>query len=110
MPIKMMSQATVSRTSGKGLYSGIANLLRQQVDRVRRVGTAPGGFTLDEGVVQAMLDAAVSPHAVGQADRLAGGRRSYLGAVRHDLRKAARGQSALDEVFHSRGHGTGLDL
>jgi nucleoside-diphosphate-sugar epimerase len=65
--------ATIYGPRGKDFTVEIATLLRQRIMAVIDSGKAPGGFTYVDNVAQAMLDAAESPNAIGQAYNIADG-------------------------------------
>jgi nucleoside-diphosphate-sugar epimerase len=73
IPITIIRPATIYGPRGKDFTEKIATMLRQRLMATVDCGTAPGGFTYVDSVVQAMLDAAASPHTVGQAYNIAGG-------------------------------------
>jgi nucleoside-diphosphate-sugar epimerase len=73
MPITIVRPATIYGPRGKDFTQEIANLLRHRLMAYIDTGTAPGGFTYVDTVVQAMLDAAVSPNTIGQAYNIADG-------------------------------------
>jgi nucleoside-diphosphate-sugar epimerase len=73
IPITIVRPATIYGPRGKDFTQEIATLLRQRLMAYIDAGTAPGGFTYVDSVVQAMFDAATSPHTIGQAYNIAGG-------------------------------------
>jgi nucleoside-diphosphate-sugar epimerase len=73
IPITIIRPATIYGPRGKDFTQEIAMLLRQRLMAYVDHGTAPGGFTYVDSVVQAMLDAAASPHTAGQAYNIADG-------------------------------------
>jgi nucleoside-diphosphate-sugar epimerase len=73
IPITIIRPATIYGPRGKDFTQEIAMLLRQRLMAYIDNGTAPGGFTYVDSVVQAMLDAAASPDTIGQAYNIAGG-------------------------------------
>jgi nucleoside-diphosphate-sugar epimerase len=73
IPITIIRPATIYGPRGKDFTREIAMLLRQQLMAYIDTGTTPGGFTYVDTVVQAMLDAAASPHTIGQAYNITGG-------------------------------------
>jgi nucleoside-diphosphate-sugar epimerase len=72
IPITIVRPATIYGPRGKDFTQEIAMLLRQRLMAYIDAGTAPGGFTYVDSVVQAMLDAAASTHTIGQAYNIAG--------------------------------------
>jgi nucleoside-diphosphate-sugar epimerase len=73
IPITIIRPATIYGPRGKDFTEKIATMLRQRLMAYIDAGTAPGGFTYVDSVVQAMLDAAASPHTIGQAYNISGG-------------------------------------
>ena len=73
IPITIIRPATIYGPRGKDFTEKIATMLRQRLMAYIDTGTAPGGFTYVDSVVQAMLDAAASPRTIGQAYNIAGG-------------------------------------
>ena len=73
IPITIVRPATIYGPRGKDFTQEIAMLLRQRLMAYIDAGTAPGGFTYVDSVVQAMLDAAASAHTIGQAYNISGG-------------------------------------
>lgn len=73
IPITIIRPATIYGPRGKDFTREIAMLLRQRLMAYIDTGTTPGGFTYVDTVVQAMLDAAASPHTIGQAYNITGG-------------------------------------
>jgi nucleoside-diphosphate-sugar epimerase len=72
LPITIVRPATIYGPRGKDVTEKIATMLRQRLMLSIDTGAAPGGFTYVDTVVQAMLDAAASPHAIGQAYNITG--------------------------------------
>ena len=72
IPITIIRPATIYGPRGKDVTEKIATMLRQRLMLSIDSGTAPGGFTYVDSVVQAMLDAAASPHTIGQAYNITG--------------------------------------
>jgi nucleoside-diphosphate-sugar epimerase len=73
IPITIIRPANIYGPRGKDFTQEIAMLLRQRLMVYIDSGTAPGGFTYVDTVVEAMLDAAASTRTVGQAYNIAGG-------------------------------------
>lgn len=73
LPVTVVRPATIYGPRGKDFTVEVATLLRQRVMATIDAGTAQGGFTYVDSVAEAMLDAAASPHTVGQAYNIAGG-------------------------------------
>jgi len=73
LPITIVRPATIYGPRGTDFTVEIAGLLRQRLMATIDGGTARGGFAYVGNVVDAMLQAAVSPDAVGQAYNLADG-------------------------------------
>ncbi len=72
VPITIVRPATIYGPRGKDFTQEIAMLLRQRLMAYIDAGTAPGGFTYVDSVVQAMLDVAASAHTIGQAYNISG--------------------------------------
>ncbi len=73
LPVTVLRPATIYGPRGKDFTQEIAALLRQRIMITIDGGTATGGFTYVDTVAQAMLDASVSRHTVGQAYNIADG-------------------------------------
>ena len=73
IPFTIIRPATIYGPRGKDFTEKIAAMLRQRLMAYIDAGTAPGGFTYVDTVVQAMLDAAASPRTIGQAYNISGG-------------------------------------
>lgn len=73
LPVTILRPATIYGPRGKDFTQEIATLLRQRVMAYVDGGSATGGFTYVDNVAQAMLDAATSPHTLGQAYNIADG-------------------------------------
>lgn len=73
LPITIVRPATIYGPRGKDFTQEIAMLLRQRLMAYVDSGTAPGGFIYVDDVGQAMLDAAASPHTIGEAYNISGG-------------------------------------
>ena len=73
IPITIIRPATIYGPRGKDFTQEVATLLRQRLMAYVDAGRAPGGFTYVDTVAQAMIDAAASPHTIGEAYNIAGG-------------------------------------
>jgi nucleoside-diphosphate-sugar epimerase len=73
LPITILRPATIYGPRGKDFTVEIAALLRQRLMATIHGGTARGGFAYVGNVVDAMLQASVSPAALGQVYNLADG-------------------------------------
>ena len=73
LPITIVRPATIYGPRGKDFTVEVATLLRQRVMATIDGGAAQGGFTYVDSVAEAMLDAAASPHTIGQAYNISGG-------------------------------------
>lgn len=73
LPVTIVRPATIYGPRGKDFTREIAMLLRQRLMAYIGGGSAPGGFTYVDSVVEAMFDAAGSPQTVGQAYNISGG-------------------------------------
>jgi nucleoside-diphosphate-sugar epimerase len=73
IPITIIRPATIYGPRGKDFIQEIAMLLRQRLMAYVDNGTAPGGFTYVDSVVEAMLDAAASDRTIGHAYNISGG-------------------------------------
>ena len=73
LPVTIIRPATIYGPRGKDFTQEIATLLRQRLMAYIDGGAAPGGFTYVDNVAHAMIDAAASPHTVGQAYNIADG-------------------------------------
>ncbi len=73
LPITILRPATIFGPRGKDFTLEVATLLRQRLMATIDGGRAPGGFTYVDHVVQAMLSAAHSGAAIGQAYNISDG-------------------------------------
>ncbi len=73
LPITILRPATIYGPRGKDFTQEIATLLRQRLMAYVDGGEATGGFTYVDNVAQAMLEAASSPHTIGEAYNIADG-------------------------------------
>jgi nucleoside-diphosphate-sugar epimerase len=70
MPVTVIRPATIYGPRGTAFVTDIAKLLRERAMACVDGGRAPGGFVYVDDVVEAMLAAARSPAALGQAYNL----------------------------------------
>ncbi len=73
LPVTVVRPATIYGPRGKDFTTEIAKLLRQRLMAVIDGGAAPGGFIYVDTVADAMMQAARSPGAIGEAFNLAEG-------------------------------------
>jgi nucleoside-diphosphate-sugar epimerase len=83
LPVTVIRPATIYGPRGKDFTVEIATMLRQRMMLTIDHGSAPGGFAYVDNVAKAMIAAADTPAAVGQAYNVADGTGSdwatYLG-------------------------------
>ena len=73
LPVTVVRPATIYGPRGKDFTQEIATLLRQRLMAYVGGGRATGGFTYVDNVAQAMMDAAGSGRALGEAYNLSDG-------------------------------------
>jgi nucleoside-diphosphate-sugar epimerase len=73
LPVTVVRPATIYGPRGKDFTLEVATLLRQGLMAYVDAGASPGGFVYVDTVAEAMIDAAESPHTVGQAYNISGG-------------------------------------
>ncbi len=73
LPVTVMRPGTIYGPRGKDFTIDMAALLRQRLMAVIDGGTAAGGFVYVDDVAQAMIDAALSSSAIGEAYNLVEG-------------------------------------
>lgn len=73
LPVTVVRPGTIYGPRGKDFTLDIATLLHQRTMAVVDGGAAPGGFLYVDNAAGAMLDAALSPHTIGQAYNLVDG-------------------------------------
>lgn len=71
LPITIVRPATIYGPRGRDFTAEIASLLRYRIMATIDHGAARGGFTYVQNVVDAMIQASVSPATLGQAYNLA---------------------------------------
>jgi nucleoside-diphosphate-sugar epimerase len=73
LPIAIVRPATIFGPRGKDFTLEVATMLRQRMMITIDGGSAPGGFTYVDNVVEAMLAAALSSNSIGQAYNVSDG-------------------------------------
>jgi nucleoside-diphosphate-sugar epimerase len=73
LPVTVVRPATIYGPRGKDFVVEIANMLRQRLMLLIDGGRARGGFTYVDNAATAMIQAAVSPAAVGRAYNISDG-------------------------------------
>ena len=73
LPISIVRPATIYGPRGKDFTLEVATMLRQRMMLTIDHGSAPGGFTFVDNVVEAMLSAASSDRSLGQAYNISDG-------------------------------------
>jgi nucleoside-diphosphate-sugar epimerase len=70
VPITVVRPASIYGPGGKAFVTDIVALLKQRLMLLVDNGRAPGGFVYVDDVCRAMLTAAATPHALGEAYNL----------------------------------------